>query len=569
MTTRLSAQDERRLFNQIWNGARKYKFEPDFIAKDLYGNPDFYMNLVIGLSFKYFGQENISRLFLKWSNNFKATTLDLITWITLENLVYRMELAKRPVLYDLRKAYAYNFQNANELKKKIMAYQMNLAYSLYDYKTKEILGEKQRPLSKKNQVLYGQLMGLEADNYEDLEKRLLEILTKRFTIHKPVQWKKGHGFFKNKISYRNWKLEFSNTMLIKKETPSKKSLSGIKNFLVNLVGQTNDGEEKVQAIFGQSIFSEKEQIEIQKKYSIDEDKGCILWYTKGDKSKARYSPEIDIIKDGIKKQLESNLSSYKKDSILYNRAIIDLSNKISRALALESGKNKDLSKSGKLVGRIAWKALVNDRHKVFVKNSPSASATMTVDILLDASASRIDYQTEIAIQAYILAKSMDKCQIPVRVSSFNTVNNYTVFNIHKDFEEESDINKILSYKAMGWNRDGLAYKGFKQLTGDNKNKLLIILTDAKPNDLKPYRVNSLVYKNYQGDLALDAASRSLGQLRRNGFEIAAIITGDDQSSHNAKKLFQTNFVKIHTAKQISGVCGRFIQNSIEKISRKT
>ena len=47
---------QRRAANQIWGAAGHYDFDPMFLAIHSQENrPDFYMNLVIGIAYKYFG----------------------------------------------------------------------------------------------------------------------------------------------------------------------------------------------------------------------------------------------------------------------------------------------------------------------------------------------------------------------------------------------------------------------------------------------------------------------------------------------------------------------------------
>ena len=57
---------QRRAANQIWGAAGHYDFEPMFLAIHSQENrPDFYMNLVIGLAYKYFGEKTLTELFVQ------------------------------------------------------------------------------------------------------------------------------------------------------------------------------------------------------------------------------------------------------------------------------------------------------------------------------------------------------------------------------------------------------------------------------------------------------------------------------------------------------------------------
>ena len=46
---------ERRAANQVWAAAGAYGFEPLFLAHNTDGTIDFYMNCIVGLVHKYYG----------------------------------------------------------------------------------------------------------------------------------------------------------------------------------------------------------------------------------------------------------------------------------------------------------------------------------------------------------------------------------------------------------------------------------------------------------------------------------------------------------------------------------
>ena len=47
---------QRRAVNVIWTTAEQYGFAPRFVAFDADGVPDFYMNCIIGLVYKWYGE---------------------------------------------------------------------------------------------------------------------------------------------------------------------------------------------------------------------------------------------------------------------------------------------------------------------------------------------------------------------------------------------------------------------------------------------------------------------------------------------------------------------------------
>lgn len=192
---------------------------------------------------------------------------------------------------------------------------------------------------------------------------------------------------------------------------------------------------------------------------------------------------------------------------------------------------------------------------------------MKVDLLVDGSASLLDKESEVAIEAYILAKSLENNKILNRVISFQTVDDFTILTILKDYDEKADMKKIFRFKAMGWNRDGLIFRAYKAiLDKDMKNTLSLILTDANPQDLKPlitegFRIN----KPYQDEVGLDDARKNIKDLRKKGLKIAAIINGDHLE--NAKDLYRNDFIKIDNPSGIASAAGKFIKKQISSIEK--
>ena len=54
---------QRRAINQVWTVCGDYSFEPQFLAMRSDGQPDLYMNCIIGLVHKWFGDDMPKKLF--------------------------------------------------------------------------------------------------------------------------------------------------------------------------------------------------------------------------------------------------------------------------------------------------------------------------------------------------------------------------------------------------------------------------------------------------------------------------------------------------------------------------
>ena len=98
-------KETKRARNFIWAAAEDYELEPLFLAFTPEGTADLYLNLVIGLVYKWYDQVEIDAFFNLLSGKNKELYEGLL-WIGLENAVYLKEKRLRPALDDLRKDYA-------------------------------------------------------------------------------------------------------------------------------------------------------------------------------------------------------------------------------------------------------------------------------------------------------------------------------------------------------------------------------------------------------------------------------------------------------------------------------
>ena len=561
--------EERRLYNLVWTASNKYDYEPGFVGLDLNGRPDFYMTLIIGLSYKYFGKDKIDDLFNCWSAAFRRDDLDLLTWIYFEGLAFSMENASRSNLSNLRKEFALNFQSdANFDARRDLARKKNIVYRVYDRRTREILGMDLLKIGDKELELYKVLSDFSVD-FDDLKNKLIDAYEKfyPFFYKDKLMDRKRPSLLSSFALISNRQIEYSMRTTSLKDNEETKNI--LKKFYIDFSSRLGKKKaEEIERIFGKSIFSEERLVEIEKKHCSLGHKNCHLWYSYGDKKQLPSDSFSRDLPNSIERQKNNNIKQFNKYRNQYKKEINSLSKKFSRLLNLVFGEERDHAKSGRLDARLAWKAYLPKEAKIFTKPSIVEKGGFSVDLLLDASASRMNYQTEIAIQAFILATSLYNVDIPVRVISFNTVSDYTSLLYLKNWDEEPELEKIMSYFPMGWNRDGLAYRAYTELLEKKVFKrLTIILTDVSPNDMKVYK-DGFIQTSYGGDKALADSKNALLELRKRGINIAGLITGDNALTENARELFGTSFVRVKTAGQISTLAGRFIQRELEKINRK-
>ena len=141
-------------------------------------------------------------------------------------------------------------------------------------------------------------------------------------------------------------------------------------------------------------------------------------------------------------QREVNLEHFNENYIKYKNSILKLTNKIRNTMLAYFESYTGKSEAGKLhIPKIWRNSYVND-NRIFTKVYNNDIGNISIDILLDASASQHARQETIAAQAYIIAESFTECQIPVKVYSFSSLRNYTVINLYRDYDERDKNNQI-------------------------------------------------------------------------------------------------------------------------------
>lgn len=563
MKNKNSRKEENRIKNIIWDGSMDYDNEPFITGEDISGNPDFYLNLIIGISAKYFGSENLEKLFEIWEYNLNRDKFDLFAIFLLEDFVYEKEVKSRQVLTSLRKIYAKKFlEDKYDLQRKNLALKENLFFEMQLKKVHDILGMPYK-LSDKREKIFESLKLKSDTDEKNLEERILKIFRESLNYRENEALKfsplKNFTLF-DSMSFV--KLERSNNPTLFGDFQGKKS-SGITGFFYSLALKRRREKEKyIEDTFGKSIYSEDEMKLIEEKYLYGAHKKSKLHFTRGQSHKNLNEENFDD------EAVNRHLLKFKENRNFYNNEIKSLSKKIRLALSSHYGMEEVVTNSGKLISRLAYKSMISDKVNIFSKKILNLHSYLKVDLILDASASLMDLESDIAIEAYIVSKSLENNEILNRVISYETVGDYTVITILKDYEEKSDIEKIFRYRTSGWNRDGLFYRAYENLIDSkNENHLLIALTDAHPRDIRPLASkNFFGSKNYCNEVSLDDTKKELNKLKKLGLHISAILNSDKVD--NAKFLFGRNYIRINNVNEIANVAGRFIQREIANIEKK-
>ena len=268
-------------------------------------------------------------------------------------------------------------------------------------------------------------------------------------------------------------------------------------------------------------------------------------------------------------QAERNRAAYAKDSSLYRNAILRLTEQIRNCIQVHSQRETETARSGRLDSPRVWRAAVVEDGRVFLRDADVHRPGFSVDLLLDASSSRMHCQEVIAAQGYILAESLNRCGVPVRVTSFCSLRGYTVLRVLKGFEDWNGDRKIFGYFASGWNRDGLALRAMGELlrSAPLSRHLVLLLTDASPNDshrIPPGGAYPLG-RDYAGRPAVEDAAREVRALRHSQVRVAAVFTGEDCTAGDAGEIYGRSCARIRSMDQLAGAAGRLIRSEIQEL----
>ena len=193
---------------------------------------------------------------------------------------------------------------------------------------------------------------------------------------------------------------------------------------------------------------------------------------------------------------------------------------------------------------------------------------LSVDILLDASTSQKSRQEAVSAQGYMIAESLTNCGIPCRVMSFCSMTGYTILRIFRDYDKPRDNRKIFEYVSNGCNRDGLAISAAHYLMASSPyaHKLLIVLSDVKPNDVvKIPSVRGGEPELYEQQAGITDTAIEVRRARADGISVVCVFTGDDEDLPAAKLVYGRDFARIKSLDMLADTVGKLIQNQIKNI----
>lgn len=569
---KISELQIKRAVNIIWTAAGRHDFTPDFKAYDEAGEADIYWNCIIGAVRQHYDYPRFESIFRAFQEYEDSDTYEGLFWLGLENCVYHREVLQRPVLKSLREKYARDF---------ICTYSRMDYYSLYDALAtahyERVLG-RERPLSKYDQKLLNELEFSADMSTEEIVQRTSELFQRWFQICTEERKRQQKRRYFPGFKRRNNK---------GKKTRYRKFGIGIADHPDNIYGGSSDSEKRPETIlntkmsanelrafmetkFGKPIFNLRETMEIERELCSTSHENCHLLFTNGDRIDASQ------IQNGFEAlsrqreaaQIESNKNYYQTNMSQNNTSILKLTSKIQNSVLLHLQPSPVKSNSGKINGSLVWRAVKLNDDRVFIKNEQDDMGDLCVDILLDASTSQQSRQEIVSSQGYMIAQSLTKCGIPCRVMSFCSMTGYTVMRIFRDYNCPQDNGKIFDYVSNGCNRDGLAIAAAHYLMNKSsyEHKLLIVLSDVKPNDVIKIRPgNSQEPVPYERQAGITNTAFEVRKARADGISVVCVFTGEDEDLPSAKLVYGRDFARIQSMDKLADTVGMLIQNQIKNL----
>ena len=557
----------RRGENQVWNGSGNYAVKPDYLAFDPNGDPELYWNTVTGAAARRYDFTRFQPLLHAFQQQPQGDAYAEVFFLALESAVYVWELPRRPVLASLRYGYA------RALLERTPA-------------------AEPRTLPSLRRAWCGQVLGLAAPE-DDWQRGFLDALslppeTTETQLIEAVEAALYRYMNRPRraVTDRQWAAFAGRSLLRRGKSGGLVQPNALRGFartpaagsgqlarpglLAFLRGVTPEPvlRRYVTDCFGVSMLTPAELAQAERELCTGPHQNCRLHFTRGEPSKTARSGDAAWDAQSFQKQREKNRAYY-NDHLVQNRLVISqLTQKLQNTLLLRSDTDQSRSRAGALRSDIVWRAAALDDARVFTRTSQEHPGGLSVDILLDGSASQNQQQEKLSTQAYILSESLTRCGIPVRVTAFCSVSGCTVLRVLWDYGQRSG-DGVFDYVAAGWNRDGLALRAMnwllrRQPLGDRS--LLLVLSDASPNDDQPIPLSGLPVggHGYTGERGIADTAAEAARLRLQGVTPVCIFTGTDREVPAARRIYGAAMTRIPSVGWFADAVTKLLQDQLRK-----
>ena len=530
-------------------------------AFDADGDPRLYMNTIIGLASRDYDFTRFQPMLHTFEQQPQGGVYADVFWMGLENALYEKEAPRRPVLTALRQEYARALlAESGEGGPPLSPEAVRRGWA------QRVLGLPQDGDASLRALLDGLAFSPDWDE-QAVTRRTEELLYQYFHRARRSVTDRQWAAFAGRSLTKGGGIRFVKPNALRALSHTEGGGTGgvqAPRILSFLQGRTPEPilRRYVEDCFGVSMLTPSELAEAERLLCTGPHRNCRLHFTRGTPPDRPPSPAAAWDAEHFRQQRAKNRAYYQAHLAQNQMTLHQLTQKLQNVLLLRQDEDGAAARSGRLRPELTWRAAALDDEQVLLRRQPDQPDELSVDILLDASASQNLQQEKLATQAYLIAESLTRCHIPVRVSFFCSVSGCTVLRILRDFGHPEENDACFDYTAAGWNRDGLALRamGWLMRRSTVENRLLLLLSDASPNDDQRIPMGALPLGgySYSGKRGVEDTAGEAAVLRRQGIRPVCIFTGSDQELDSARRIYGAAVERIPTAGWLADAVSRLL-----------
>lgn len=319
----------------------------------------------------------------------------------------------------------------------------------------------------------------------------------------------------------------------------------------------------IELHYGVSYMDETEQRRMNRRICRGVHADCKLYFTDGILNHPVKENNTYVL---AKRTLEMNRKFYRQHARVSRHNIQELGDILKRSLQARNEEERYTSSYGTVVPAKLWKVGRSKDAGLFVRETKQHNSNFVVDVLIDASGSQRSRQHMVALQGYILSAALSRAGIPHRVLSFCTFWDHTVLRRFREYDEDREADwRLMEFTSSSNNRDGLALRASADglLDRPEENKVLIVLSDGRPNDLVVNRPNVKNPSIYTGEYAVKDTAAEVRRLRSQGIAVLGVFAGEEQDLLAERRIFGKDFAYIRDISTFAHVVGRYLKKQVD------
>lgn len=580
---------ENRVNNLAWTVSGMYDEDIDSSEKD-YSSKDvsLYFGIIAGARRKYLDWDIIKKyLMSRIKKSYNKDILYTLIELVLNSIVEDKVINERPGVAEIRsKAYKDVLVNYSKIHKEDILQTLRYTFILQAMDMHPVVDGLTRRIIRDIKAIDCN------DDLMTILKRLDEIYLTYFEVIMNSQMENSQVIEKDienvNVDFDTFSDFMYEELYMDEETETIESeINNISNsMLVENLGEMGYGDlekspnriiyvdevmaqkiyDKVGYYYGKTFLSESEVKKFETKHCRGIHEGCRIHFTDGVlRSECNNAFQLKY----VTRQKENNLYKYRDNIKLHKRSINKLKESISRILVEESAIDRIYSDGGTICANRAWRIGRSNNTKVFYKDIRNEKGKYVIDILLDASGSQSRNQFNVAIQAYIIAMALTSVGIPNRVMGYLSFLDYTILKRYRNYNDDiNSCENIFEYFSAGNNRDGLAIKATCDdlIEREEENKILIVLSDGKPNDVKIGKDRSRSLRgeaSYKGIIGVKDTALEVRKARKQGILVLGVFTGKESDLDAEKMIYGKDFIYTKDIERFADIVAMYLKKIIK------